>query len=172
MANDLALNPDDFGIQLLVNKNSTESRARACKELTNMAITCFIPDYLRVSRACFLSKKNLLCFVLWRKTHIDCATPNKIPKTNDLDYADRAQLCYRAQWQLLNWFHKFQSTQELIAYVMTRVKYWKIFIFVNFAKTFDKINRKKLCTLLRQVAKNEGLVTKHCVELIINLLEG
>jgi hypothetical protein len=65
MAKDKALGPNCFWVQLLVNKNSTESRARACKELTNIFNTCFIPDYLRVSRALlfFLNKPSLLCLM-------------------------------------------------------------------------------------------------------------
>ena len=46
------------------------------------------------------------------------------------------------------------------------------FLFVDFAKAFNRINRKKLCELLRQVGRNAGLITSHCVELIISLLDG
>jgi hypothetical protein len=45
------------------------------------------------------------------------------------------------------------------------------FLFVDFAKAFDGINRKFFCELLRQVGRNDGLITNHCGKLIISLLE-
>ena len=55
---------------------------------------------------------------------------------------------------------------------MTQIKLGKSIIFVDFAQAFGEVKRNKLRTLLRKVARNEGLVTKHYVELMINLLEG
>jgi len=52
------------------------------------------------------------------------------------------------------------------------VKLGMSFLFVDFAKAFDRINRKKLCELRRQVGRNKGLITSHCVELIISVLDG
>jgi hypothetical protein len=56
--------------------------------------------------------------------------------------------------------------------VLARLKLSKSFLFVHLCKAFDGINRQKLRELLRQVGKNEGLVTSHSVELIISLLDG
>lgn len=69
-------------------------------------------------------------------------------------------------------FKRFRGTHELIAHVDLLVLKGESFIYVDFTKAFVGINRKKFCELLRQVAKQEGEITSHCVELIINLLQG
>ena len=56
MAKEKALGPDGFGINLLTDPTNTELRQRACQVLTEMANLGKIPDFLKTSRGCFLSK--------------------------------------------------------------------------------------------------------------------
>lgn len=56
MAKDKALGPDGFGINLLIDPKNPELRVKACKVLTSIANSGKIPNFLKTSRGCYLSK--------------------------------------------------------------------------------------------------------------------
>ena len=173
MAKNKALGPDGFGINLLLDPNNLELRTRACSVLIEMANSGKIPDFLKTSRGCFLSKDKSSKAKL-EDIRLIQISPHLL-KILEIMIGNKLEDCNSAIVRSGSYqvgLKKFSGTQELIAHVLIRTLLGKSFIFVDFSKAFDNINRRKLCELLRQVAVNERDITSHCVELIISLLHG